>query len=379
MRQVKVLEIQGDVGPGGSERHTLILSKELKRADNFDVVIVGPYSRNLEMVRQIQSLGIVYYGIDLARKATFVKCLKDIVQVVRDEGIQVIHTHLRNADIYGIVAGILARVPVVATLHGRTGPLDGTSSVKSRLVKLLHAQLLRHGTEKIIAISNFVKEFSVKDLGLDPGKVRVIHNCTEPERFNLTFDVVAFRRDLGVQPQEKLVSLIGGISRQKGAHHFVEVADLVAREEKSVKFLVAGQGDFEDEMRDRVRKRALSDRFIFAGWRPDVPRLLHATDILVMAAYQEGFGRVVTEAMAASKPVIAFASGGVSEIVVHSETGYLVSYGNVREMASYAIGLLRDEARCQVLGQAGRKRFKKLFTPRAFVERTKNVLESAVG
>jgi len=379
MKPKKVLEIQGSVGPGGSERHTLILSKGLRRLDDFDVVIVGPYSRNLEMFQEIRSLGIPAHEIDLQHKSCFVGSLKSIVKIVRDEEIDVIHTHLRNADIYGIVAGTLTGRPVVATLHGRTGPLDGRSTAKSKLMKCLHHLLLRYGTRTIIAVSSFVKEFSVRDLRLAPGKMEVVHNCTEPDRLDIAFDVAAFRQDLGVQPGDKLVSVIGGISRQKGAHHFVELADIIARRQRNAKFLVAGRGDFEDEMKVRVQRRGIVGHFIFAGWRSDVPQLLHATDVLIMAAHQEGFGRIITEAMAASKPVVAFASGGVPEIVVHGETGYLVPYGDVEGMASYVVGLLQDETKCKALGRSGRQRLEDRFSSAVFVEHTKRVLESAVG
>ena len=379
MKPIKVLEIQGSVGPGGSERHTLILSKGLKRSDDFDVVIIGPYSRNPEMFQELRSLGIPCHEVDLEHKTKFVRSLKSIVKVIKDQEIDVIHTHLRNADVYGIIAGILTRIPVVTTLHGRTGPLDGTSTAKSKFIKCLHAQLLRHGTKKIIAISDFVKEFNVKDLSLDPSKIEVIHNCTETDRFDITFDVAAFRKELGVQSHEKLVSLIGGISRQKGAHHFVEIADIIAKRQGNVKFLVAGFGDFEDEMKRRVQRKGLSGRFIFAGWRSDVPKLLHATDILVVAAHQEGFGRIIAEAMAASRPVVAFASGGVPEIIVHGETGYLVTYGDIEGMASYVLELLQDEAKCKALGRNGRQHLEEHFSPEVFIERTKNVLESVIG
>jgi len=379
MKPIKVLEIQGSVGPGGSERHTLILSKGLKRSDDFDVAIIGPYFRNPEMFQEVRSLGIPCYEIDLEHKTKFVRSLKSIIGVIRDQEIDVIHTHLRNADIYGIVAGMLAIIPVIATLHGRTGSLEGRSTFKSKFMKLLHSQLLRYGTKRILAISNFVKEFNVKDLSLDPSKIEVIYNCTETDRFDITLDVSAFRKDLGVQSRDKVVSLIGGISRQKGAHHFVEVASIVARRQGNIKFLIAGFGDFEDEMRKRVRTKGLSSCFIFAGWRSDVPKLLHATDILVMAAHQEGFGRIITEAMAASKPVVAFASGGVPEIVVHGETGYLVPYGDIEGMASYVLELLQDEAACKALGHNGRQRLEKHFSPTVLVQRTKKVLESVIG
>ena len=143
MKPTKILEIQGSVGPGGSERHTLILAKGLKRSDGLDVIVVGPYSRNPEMFQELQALGIACHEIDLAHKTRSVSSLKGIVRVIRDEGIDLIHTHLRNADIYGIVGGMLTGVPVVTTLHGRTGPLEGTATVKGRAMKFLHAQLLR--------------------------------------------------------------------------------------------------------------------------------------------------------------------------------------------------------------------------------------------
>jgi glycosyltransferase involved in cell wall biosynthesis len=277
-----------------------------------------------------------------------------------------------------MLAGDITRTPVIATLHGRTGPLEGSVSLKGRLLKFIHAQLLKRSAHKIIAISEFVKEFNAKDLNIDPEKIKVIYNCTNLGRFDITIDVCAFRQKLGIWPQNQVIAFIGGISRQKGAHYFIKMADVITQKRNNAKFLVVGKGYFEDEMKRRVREKELSEQFIFTGWRSDIPRVMHAIDILVMPAYYEGFGRVITEAMAASKPVVAFDSGAIPEVITHGKTGYVVPYGDVKALAFYVLELLQDDDKRKTLGQHGRLRVEEHFSPEVFVKRTSEVLRSVI-
>ncbi|MEZ4637583.1 MAG: glycosyltransferase family 4 protein [Caldilineaceae bacterium] len=100
-----------------------------------------------------------------------------------------------------------------------------------------------------------------------------------------------------------------------------------------------------------------------------MPALLQLTSVLAMTARDEGFGRVITEAMAARRPVIAFAHGAIPEIVAHEESGYLIPYADVPLLAQQMVALLNDPERQQAMGEAGRRRLLSHFSTERFVKR----------
>ncbi len=335
---------------------------------HFRVSVVGPYSHNPEMNAQLQAAQIPVYEFDLASKGQSIPTLVQLIHLIRRERVDLIHTHLRNADLPGIVAGMLTRIPVITTLHGRTGPLWGDYvPLRSRAIKRLHSTLLRYGTRRVIAISNFVKQFNMTDLHLPAAKFSVIHNASEVDRFEAVHDTAALRRALGIAPSAPVIALVGGLSRQKGVDHFLHMARHVLDQRADVRFLIVGAGEGEAEFKTLAHALHLNEAVIFTGWRPDVPALLHLSDLLVMTARDEGFGRVLTEAMAAAKPVVAFAAGAVPEVVVDGETGFLVNYGDVAELSARVLRLLTDRALAAQMGAAGRARLLREFSIERFV------------
>jgi glycosyltransferase involved in cell wall biosynthesis len=126
--------------------------------------------------------------------------------------------------------------------------------------------------------------------------------------------------------------------------------------------IFGGALEFENHLRQLTIDLGLSQKVIFTGHRDDVHRVLSALDLLVHCSHAEPFGRVLIEAMAAGRPVVAFADGGVPEIVVHGTTGLLVPPGDEQALAEAMIELLADRDRSLRLGDEGRRRVELHFT-----------------
>ncbi|MEZ4835037.1 MAG: glycosyltransferase family 4 protein [Caldilineaceae bacterium] len=372
------MQIQGAVGFGGAERHTLQLALGLHARPDFRVSVVGPYHNNPEMHRRLCDAEIARYDVDLADKRGIAETLYRLASVVRRENVDLIHTHIRNADMVGILVGTATRRPVIATIHGRTGPLWGDHvPLRSATIKWLHSRLLRYGTRRIVAISHFIKQFSMEDLHLPAHKFAVIHNASGAEAAP-SVDLSALRQNLHLPADAPIVSLIGGLTRQKGAHHFLHMAQLVLGQIPNAHFLVVGEGDREDELKALAQSLGLAGAVHFTGKRNDVPALLQLTSVLAMTARDEGFGRVITEAMAARRPVIAFAHGAIPEIVAHEESGYLIPYADVPLLAQQMVALLNDPERQQAMGEAGRRRLLSHFSTERFVSATAQLIHDVV-
>lgn len=161
------------------------------------------------------------------------------------------------------------------------------------------------------------------------------------------------------------VAMIGGLNPWKDQKSFVQLAIDILEMRQDISFYLVGGGQqtpYGLELKRLVRHSGFQDHIHFLGYVDNIPALLTELDVLIHTMPFESFGRVFIEAMAARRPVIAFDSGGASEIVVNGETGVLVSPGDVEAMAEAVDRLLDDPATRRRMGKAGRKRVEEYYT-----------------
>jgi glycosyltransferase involved in cell wall biosynthesis len=379
MARLKILQVQGQAAEGGAEVHTFLLSRGLI-GRGHEVYLAAPDTPSTAITRAEAAgchlhrfspvptwRGILDYGTG-----------RRLARLVREEGIELIHSHLWYGDVIAAVASVLTSVPVVTTLHGPYIPI----TIERRPIHDVH-RLLYRGVltrmQRIIAISGFVKDLAVCDLRLRPGAIDVVHNCSDVSLYQQDRDTEATRSALGLEPEHVVVSIVGELTQRKGILAFVDVAARIARECPDARFLLVGDGPLRDQAEASARAQGCDNAMVFAGWRKDIPELMAASDILAVTSYKEGFGRTITEAMSSAIPVISFDSGAPREIIVHGETGYLVPEGDVEQFAGFGVRLIADAALRRRLGEAGLARARAEFDIPPFVEKTEKILREAVG
>ena len=163
------------------------------------------------------------------------------------------------------------------------------------------------------------------------------------------------------------IGLVGRITRWKGQHIFIEAAEVVRKRFPSAipyhRCCVFEEEGYQSEIRAQVERLGLKDAVRFDGFRRDVAKAVHELDLLVHASITgEPFGQVVVEGMAARKPVVATAGGGVPEIVEDGKTGMLVPMNDAQAMAKAICELLENPQRAGEMGRAGHARVRDRFT-----------------
>jgi glycosyltransferase involved in cell wall biosynthesis len=139
-----------------------------------------------------------------------------------------------------------------------------------------------------------------------------------------------------------------------------------------------GEQEYAERLRQQAQELGISSRVHFLGFRADVPRLMRLVRVVLHTSTSaEPFGRVIVEGMLARRPVVASRAGGVSEIVTHGETGFLVSPGDPAALAAAVHRLLADPARAEQVASAGRADAEARFTVSAMVEGMKRNIEEA--
>jgi len=283
--------------------------------------------------------------------------LIDLARLIGRVRPDIVHTHSSKAGIVGRLAARLAGVrSIVHSIHG-FGFHDGQPAPVRRAF-IAAERCAGRVTHRFIAVSRANREAGV-GLGIfERERCEVIRSGIELAKFREgSKRPGTLRRELGLGESEPLVGMIACLKPQKAPLDFVEVARRVLAEEPCATFVLAGDG----ELRPEVERAAAEvpggrGRIRLLGWRRDAPAILADLDVLLLTSRWEGLPRVVPEAMAAGKPVVATAVDGTPEAVEDGLSGYLTPPGDTRAMAARVLALLRDRTLRSRMGEAGARR-----------------------
>jgi glycosyltransferase involved in cell wall biosynthesis len=212
-----------------------------------------------------------------------------------------------------------------------------------------------------------------------------IVNAVDTREFHPGVARAPFRQELGVPDAAPLVGIVGRIGLGKGHEHFVDAAVRLLDRGSEAHFVVVGDPLFNadawraDALRRAVKDAAREERIRFVGYRRDVPAVIRALDVLVLASDAEPCGRVLFEAMACGTAIVATAGGGTPEIVRHDVEGLLVAPRDPAALAEAIGALAVDTSRRARLGAAGVARVAAEFTIERHVARTLAVYDEALA
>lgn len=286
-----------------------------------------------------------------------------IARILKRERMDVIHMHTSHACTLGGWAARLAGVP--ARVISRRVDF----SVRPNPFRKLKYQW---GVDRIVAISEGVRDVLIKD-GLDPGRIEVIRSGIDPRPFDPDYPPSEPRKEFGIPDPSPVIGCVAHLADHKGHRYLVEAAVRVAAEIPDVRFLLVGEGELRPKIELQIKELNLERHVILTGFRNDVPRLLAAMDIVVMASHLEGLGTSLLDAMAMARPVVATRVGGIPEIVMDGITGRLVPPRDPAALAGALIDLIRRPAERTEMGRAGRERMLSSFSAEAMVAATESL------
>ena len=217
-----------------------------------------------------------------------------------------------------------------------------------------HPQSYIHGVERwitnrsnrVIACSHYMREQIVDIFGVDESKVSVIPNGIDPEDLTAADEAELRRlRSEFAEPDEKLVLLIGRLVYEKGFQLALEAMPTVIERLPKTRFLVAGSGTHEEELRRQAEEAGLMEHGTFLGWIGDdvLHSLYRIADVCVVPSIYEPFGLVALESMASGCPCIVADTGGLREVVPHETAGLRFRSRDPEALAEVAIRVLGDD------------------------------------
>jgi|GEM_PF-515266 len=323
----------------------------------------------LDLVRQ-QGMGVheLRHMVRSVHPLHDVLVIGELWQLMRRGRYHLIHTHNSKAGIVGRIAAKLAGVPVVVhTYHSCVFAYPHLPRWR-RYVFLWMERAVTPLTDYFIVISEALHEAFVAAKITPPDRVAVIYSGIEVTQFQQAGDTNGLRHELGLSPQDIVLGTVARLDVGKGHEELLDVMARVAPRYAQVKLLCIGDGPLRAHLDAQIQRRGLRDCVRLVGERRDIAQLTHVFDIAVLASHYEGMGRVLLEAQAAGKPVVATRAGGIPDIVNDGETGYLVPPGASDAFAAAVERLVADAALRQRMGAAAARWVTERFSSRRMCE-----------
>lgn len=294
--------------------------------------------------------------------------VRSLVKYLHQSGTTILHAHSSKGALVGRLAALLAGTPVtVFTAHNSIFYEEWPAWKKKLFARV--ERLLARFTDKIITVSDALKQELMEMEGLPAKQITTIYNGIETDRFNTGMvDIKAVRRRLNIPELGQVVGTVARLAPQKGVSYFLKAASLL--KDYQVNFLVVGDGPLANELKQEACELGLQGRVIFAGQRDNIAEIMAVLDIFVLPSVTEGLPLTILEAMAAGKPVVATRVGGVPEAVVEGKTGLLVAPKDPEALAVALAELIGQRDRLQRLGSNGQKYVMEKFTVQNMVEKT---------
>lgn len=352
----------------GLENHLLTLLPGL-RARGLDaklIVLVEPASPMTAYVEEALRRGIptatMVINTDLD-----IGLIGRMAQLFGQQKVDAVHTHLIHADVHGLMAAKLARVPRLYS----SGHND--DRFRSLLPVRMFQALLWRQVNAGIAISEALRQFMIHTEWAPANKIHTVHYGLDPStlpRQNKHKD--ALRIELELPPTTPLFGSVCRLVPQKGLSYALQAFARVA-DDFDAHYAIIGDGPLRKALLDECVTLGIADRVHFLGWRTDAQTLYPAFDAFLMPSLWEGFGLVALEAMAADLPILASRVSALPEIVIDGETGYLADPTDVDVLAARMRDLLQSPDAATKLGEAGKQRLLTEFSVTKMVDSTLRV------
>jgi starch synthase len=385
---------------GGAGVHVEYLSRELAKSIEVEVHCWGKQfsdDGNLH-VRGGEPWSEITNGTEGKYKTALETFSLNLAQVTSLAAIDIVHTHTWYVSMAGFLAKKLFNVPFVLTTHSLE-PLRAWKAEQLGSGYAMSSWMERTAildADAVIAVSKGTRDDILRAYPeIKPERIHVIYNGIDLTEYQKTEETSALVK-YGVDPAVPYVLFVGRITRQKGVTHLVEAIPHLPKGTQVV--LCAGAPDTPEiaaEMREKIEQvRKINSRVVWIEkmvTKPEAIQLYSNAAVFCCPSVYEPFGIINLEAMACRAPVVASATGGILEVVVDGETGYLVPFEQdsvttfpsnpekfSRDLAEKISELLADPAKAKRFGEAGRRRVEETFAWSAIADQTISLYQTLI-
>lgn len=325
---------QGQIG--GGESHLLDLIYFMDREQYEPICLSFTYG---EMIRRLEAQGVKCHVIE-SEKAFDPKVQKRVIQIMKDEKIEIIHAHGSRAASNILYPGRRLKLPIIYTVHGWSFHDDQSTFVK--FVRTMSERLICQLVQRVICVSDSNAETGRELCGLK--NPIVIENGINMKRFDPDQPFPNLRPEFGFDDDDFVVGFIARDTIQKAPLLYLEAIGIAHRRNPKVKALFVAEGELDAEADHYIDKSAMQDYVYHSKFRHDVPAVLHCIDAYCLPSLWEGLPIALLEAMAMGKAVIATPTDGTKELLSDANNGILIPFNNPMALADAILLFMENKA-----------------------------------
>lgn len=347
---MKVLHIVLTLNVGGLERFVLDL------CNNYPIE-VQPRILCLEEIGALGGIKLNYKCSSANKKKGIdFSVVKKICAIVKENNIDIIHTHNQGPNFYGSIAGFMSRIPVIHTKHGQNDPRNKKRIILDKISSFF--------TDKIVCVSDDAKRICYEQIGIPKRKLDVILNGVDSRRYK------PLQKKRKLFDSEKII--IGNVARlavEKDQFTLLRAAKIVLETYRNIQFVLVGDGDQRSKLEALANSIGIQQWVTFLGMRNDIEEIVPEMDVFVLSSTTEGVSLTLLEAMSCGIPIIATNVGGNAEVVIDKANGFITPARDERAIAEKMIKLIDDPGLRLRMGKAGRERVLEHFSIRSAAQK----------
>ena len=375
--ELVVLQVLPELNQGGVELGTIEIASELQKRGIKNFVA----SEGGRMEGALERLKVKHFTLPLKTKNIFKMWLNSLrlAKIIKDNGITIVHARSRAPAWSAYWAAKKCGVHYITTFHGTYG-------LGPKGIKKVYNQVMTFG-ERVIAISNHIKEHIIKNYGTDESKIRLIARCVNMENFDVENTsaerMIKFLEENSIPADKPLVTLIGRLTNWKGQKLLIEALSKIKDMDFHCLLIGDDQGrtQYSEELHDMIEQYGMEDRYTFIRHVSDVPAAMLVSDVVLSTSIEpEAFGRIAIEGQAMGRVVVASDIGGSKETVIDGVTGKLFKSGDADDLANaikWALSLSKEDK--DKIGANAVKNVKEHFTKQIMCDKTISVYEELIN
>lgn len=368
---IKVVEVSSDSNIGGAGKCILTFLKTFNR-DEFDVCVVLP--RNSLLKPEVEKYGVKVFEADrLAEKSLDFRAVTGLKRLFGRLKPDIVHTHASMS------ARIAAKLCGIKTVYTRHSVFPPSAAISKGVGKLINGMVNNMTADRIIAVAEAAKDNLIAT-GVSADKIDVILNGVEPLKPYNPEKISELKQKYGISDGEKTAVMAARLNVVKGHRYCVEAARILKERGVTAKFLIAGTGDTEDELREQIESEGLADTVIMLGFLQNVEPLMNVMDVQVNCSFgTEATSLALLEGMSLGKPAVATDFGGNPGVIEDGVNGFLTPTHDAEALADTLEKLFTDDGMYQKVSENCKNVYERKFTADVNTRNIENVYKRVLN
>jgi len=360
---MRILHLTTHLNTGGITSYIYNLGKTLVKQGHYVIVASSGGDRELDFFSKGMELLILNVKTKSELSPKIYACLPKLIKIMREQKIELIHSHTRITQVMGSILSRFVKRPFVSTCHG---------FYKLRFSR----RLWPCWGDAVIAISPGVKEHLVKDFKVEVSKVFYISHGVNLERYQPVTPErrSACRREFDVK-SGPVIGVVARLEEVKGQDLMIKAMPEILKKIPAAKLFLIGKGKKESFLKKLTEEQGVQDNCFFYPVTQRTHEMLPLLDCVVQPSREEGLGLSILESQASGLPVVATKVGGIPSIIEHGKTGLLVEPLDTAGLAQAVSQILTNKALAESLGKNGRSKVERDSSAEGMAQKTLEVYQ----